>query len=277
MIPDNLSEEQLDKFRLIKDKFLNNTTIPEEKKWESMSKDDIWLRMVSQVVVVGNAAPADRLNTPQNRNRLAFDTLAASRSQKAARVLGRVLADIGTRYVSRERPETSPKVKAIMGNLAFLKKEFTDGPKGLVKHLASLTTTRDRIVYLSNNFSYFKAKGARDFLTTGLGMATDVIALDSRVMGIVRRIVPDLPDKVNNGNYEAIETFLVTHVCQPLKMSAVQFDQLLFRNESAIKELLSCDATVVHDGPCLATSGSSSCGTGKRPVAAKMDRRRRLR
>ena len=83
--------------------------------------------------------------------------------------------------------------------------------------------------------------------------------------------------KVNNGNYEAIERFLVTQVCKPLKMSAVQFDQLLFRNESAIRELLSCDATVVHDGPCLATSGSSSCGTGKRPVAAKMDRRRRLR
>ncbi len=277
MIPDTLSEEQLDKFRLIKDKFLNNTNIPKEGKWKSMSKDNIWLRMVSQVVVVGNAAPAEKLNTPKIQKLLAFDTLAKLDPHEAANEIGRVLADIGTRYVSRNRPEDSPKVKAIMRNLAFLQNNFTDGPNDLVYHLASLPTSRERIDYLSNNFSYFKAKGARDFLTTGLGMATDVIALDSRVMGIVGRIVPDLPAKVNNGNYEAIERFLVTQVCKPLKMSAVQFDQLLFRNESAIRELLSCDATVVHDGPCLATSGSSSCGTGKRPVAAKMDRRRRLR
>ncbi|UNC16585.1 hypothetical protein FE249_20675 (plasmid) [Acidiphilium multivorum] len=277
MIHDALDTEKLDKFRRIKDKFLEDTQLPEFGKWRSMSNDNIWLRVVSQVVVVGNAAPAEKLNNTEIQARLAFNKLTRLCPRKAKQVLGGVLADIGTRYVSQARPETSPKVRALLRNLAFLK-EFTDGPHGLVNCLANLTTSQERIDYLSKNFSYFKAKGARDFLTTGLGMATDVIALDSRVMGIVRRIVPELPAKVNNKkNYKDIETFLVTHVCQPLKMSPVAFDQLLFRNETAIKELLSCDATVVHDGPSLAASGSSSCGTSKRPVAAKMDRRRRLR
>jgi hypothetical protein len=240
-----------------------------------MSDNEIWLRVVSQVVVVGNEAPARRLGDADIQERLAFATLVILPPREAAEALGRVLAEIGTRYVSKKQPETSRKVKGLLKNLGFLK-NYDGGPRGFVKNLSDTKTSRDRIDCISKNFSFIKAKGARDFLTTGLGMATDVIALDSRVMGVVRLIIPGLTDPVNAGNYDAIEEFLIKHVCKPLRMCAVEFDQLLFRNELAIKQLL-CDATLVHDGPRLAISGSSSCRTGKQPVAARMDRRQGLR
>jgi thermostable 8-oxoguanine DNA glycosylase len=234
MVPITLSAKQLAMFQNIQDNFREKTPQLDLGKWHLMSDNEIWLRVVSQVVVVGNEAPARHLSDTNIKARLTFDTLADLPPLGAAQALGAVLADIGTRYVSQKQPQTSRKVKALLKNLAFLR-TFSHGPHGLVEHLARMATSRERIDYLSRNFSYLKAKGARDFLTTGLGMATDVIALDSRVMGIVRLIVPDLPSKVSERNYGAIEEFLIEQVCKPLGMSAAEFDQLLFHNKPAIE------------------------------------------
>lgn len=277
MLPPPLSKKQLRCFAVIKDAFLKETTLPEQGRWGSMSNDAIWLRVVKQVVVVGKAAPAERLGSPKIRKQLAFRTLVEARPQQAATVLGNALAEIGTRFVSRDQPRQSPKVSALLENLEFLA-DWAEGPRGFVAHLGSMRTTPERVRYISNHLSYIKAKGARDFLTTGLGMATDVIALDSRVMGIVRLVVPALPERVNARNYDAIETFLITHVCEPLNMSAMEFDQLLFKNESGIRQLLS-DVAMVHDGPNApnsATSGKSRCGSGRPFPARRVARRQRL-
>jgi hypothetical protein len=271
MVPPAISNEQLEEFRRIKDRFLGKTHLPQVDKWCLMSDDKIWRRVVSQVVVVGNEAPAKRLEEAHIKKRLKFEALVKLPPRKAAKALGGVLAEIGTRYVSNERPENSQKIRALLKNLEFLK-NCDGGPRGFAKHLADMKTSRDRIDSISEKFSFIKAKGARDFLTTGLGMATDVIALDSRVMGIVRRIVPNLTAPMNARNYDAIEKFLIERVCEPLGISAVQFDQLLFHNKQHLDK-----ASVVHGGPRLSTSGSSSCRARKQPVAAKMNRRRRSR
>lgn len=274
-IPTSLSPEELSGFRDIRDHFLENTPLPVSDKWRSMSNDKIWRRVVGQVVVVGNAAPAERLNDVDIQVRLEFASLAKPPTPATANAIGRVLADIGTRYVSRERPETSPKTTALVKNLAFLQ-TFCDGPRGFVTHLSTMNGSRERIDYLSRNFSFFGPKGARDFLTTGLGMATDLIALDSRVMGIARLIVPTLPAKVNRGNYDDIERFLVEHVCEPLCISAMEFDQLLFCNKDAIHDHLT-GPVVIRGGRRTASVGSSSCRAGRQPVAASTDLRRRGR
>lgn len=236
MVPKSLTTQQLAKFRAIRDA-LKKTPLPEVGKWKSMSEDDIWLRVVSQVVVVVKEAPAKHLKAPEIRASLAFKRLSAMKPLEAKKALGTVLATIGTRYVSPQRPEAAPKVTALMKNLEVFK-SYEGGPSGVVKHLAGMADSRERVRFLGKNFSYMKKKGARDFLTTGLGMATDVIALDSRVMGIATRIVPGLPAQVTATNYDTIEAFLVEHVCVPLGISAAQFDQLLFRNQEAIEGYL---------------------------------------
>ena len=278
MLPPPLSKKQLQRFAHIRDRFLKNTQLPEQDKWRSMSDDAIWLRIVGQVVVVGNAAPAEHLSKPKVREQLAYGTLTGARPRRrAAESIGCALAAIGTRYVSQERPTESRKVHALLRNLQFLA-DHKDGPTGFVACLGRMKNSRERIGYITENLSYIKAKGARDFLTTGLGMATDVIALDSRVMGIVRLVVPELPQTVNANNYDTIETYLITHVCEPLKMSAMEFDQLLFRNEVGIRRLLS-DVSMVHDGPNAtnsATSGKSRCGSGRPFPARGGARRQRL-
>jgi hypothetical protein len=268
MVPTTISTKKLAKFKDIRDRFLATTPLPVVGKWRLMSDETLWLRVVSQVVVVGNEAPAKRLQCTEIQAHLAFYTLANSHPTIAANAIGSALAAIGTRYVSRTQPTGSPKVNALLKNLAVLK-AFNGGPRGLVGHLAGMKTSRDRIDYLSKNFSYFKAKGARDFLATGLGMASDVIALDSRVMGIVRRIVPELPVEVNARNYDAIERFLIKRVCQPLKMSGMEFDQLLFHNKDAIEKQLG-------GGRSRGPKVFSNCRAGKRPVAAEMDCRQCL-
>lgn len=265
------SDEQVQRFRDIKVKLLGCTTLPAIDRWRSMSADDIWLRVVSQVVVVGNAEPAEKLRTDQIRTGLSFNTLAALEENEAAKAIGKVLAKIGTRYVRSIHPENSPKVRALRYNLDFLRR-FNSGPCGFVKYLSEMESSQERIGCLSQNFKYIKAKGARDFLTTGLGMATDVIALDSRVMGIVRLILPYLPANVTAGNYNEIEKFLIEHVCEPLKISAMEFDQLLFHNASAIQQLLG-DTAVAFDQPSLTASGSPCCRASRQGVAS----RRRLR
>lgn len=270
MLPKSVSRQQLAKFRAIRDQFAA-TPVPEIGQWRSMSDDDIWLRVVSQVVVVGKEAPAHKLRQKAIRTRLSFRTLAAMAPRDAARSIGVVLASIGTRWVSGSHPEAAPKVKALMKNLDVLR-SYPRGPYGLVEHLAAMPGSKERVAYLSEHFAYLKAKGARDFLTTGLGMAADVIALDSRVMGIAASIVPKLPAKVTSKDYDAIEEFLVRHVCVPLGLSAVQFDQILFHNQADIAAYLR-DGTFREGMLNLSALTLAELQSWQSQVAAEIQRR----
>lgn len=235
-LPAGLSPQQLATFGAIRDKYAG-MPVPALGKWRAMSDDDIWLRVVSQVVVVGKEAPAHHLRQQDVRDRLAYARLIAMSPRAAAKAIGGVLASIGTRYVGARDPESTSKVKALVKNLQVLK-DYPRGPRGFVRHLAAMHTSPERVAYIGRHFGFMKEKGARDFLTTGLGMASDVIALDSRVMRIATRIVPDLPPKVTTRNYGPIEAFLIEHVCTPLGLSAVQFDQILFHRQAAIEGYL---------------------------------------
>lgn len=222
-----LTEEQLTKFRWILNRFDEHVRLPSPDYWKTVTSTDVWIRIVSQVVVVGKAEPAKRLKDPDIRAKLDYERLRGMSAIKAAKEIGEALLAIKTRYVSDLHPESSPKVVSLIKNLAFLK-TYDDGPRGFIRDVAALKTSEQRWKYVAKHLSYIKNKGARDFLTTGFGLATDHIALDSRVMGIVNRIVPDLPAKVQPTEYAAIEKFLVDSVCRPLKITAAHLDQLLF-------------------------------------------------
>lgn len=192
-----------------------------------MTATDVWIRIVSQVVVVGAADPASRLADPAIRKRLNYDALSLMSDSQAAETIGDVLREIKTRYVPRENPAGCRKTKALVKNLNFLM-GYPGGPKGLLKDVAALPTSDDRWRFIDTRFAFIRDKGARDLLTTGFGLVTDRIALDSRVMGIVSQIVPSIPNKVPKERYAEIEAFLAKEVCVPLKITPAHLDQLLF-------------------------------------------------
>ena len=228
-----LTEEQLAKFRWIHERFGNGVVLPSSDAHLKMTNTDIWIRVVSQVVVVGKAEPANRLKEAEIQAKLDFELLCSISKDEATKKIGEVLREIKARYVPDLNPESCPKVVALIKNLALLK-AYKGGPSGFIRDVAALETSEQRWNYVAKHLSYIKNKGARDFLTTGFGLATDRIALDSRVMGVVSRIVPELPDKVPPGAYAAIEEFLVDCVCKPLKITPAHLDQLLFKYQPQI-------------------------------------------
>ncbi|RKF49444.1 hypothetical protein BCY88_17620 [Paraburkholderia fungorum] len=228
-----LTEEQLAKFRWIHERFGHDVLLPSPDDRLKMTDTEVWIRVVSQVVVVGKAEPAKRLKDTNIRARLDYGFLCSISEAEAEKEIGNVLREIKARFVPDLNPESSPKVAALIKNLAFLK-TYKGGPRGFIRDVSALETSEQRLNYVAENLSYIKSKGARDFLTTGFGLSTDRIALDSRVMGVVNRIVPELPAKVSPATYAAIEEFLVDCVCKPLKITPAHFDQLLFKYQPQI-------------------------------------------
>ncbi|MCO8588745.1 hypothetical protein [Burkholderia multivorans] len=228
-----LTPDQLSEFRRINERFGHLVQLPPAETWHSMNEHQIWLRVVSQVVVVGRAAPAERLKDEETQQALDFAALSSMPAARATKRIGEALARIGTRMVSKEQPEASPKVKALAKNLAFLR-TYPGGPKGFIRDVAKQQTSQERWRYVEKHLAYIRNKGARDFLTTGFGLVTDRIALDVRVMGVVSRIVPGFPAKVSPADYEKIERYLIENICLPLDIEPARLDQLLFRFQRQI-------------------------------------------
>jgi thermostable 8-oxoguanine DNA glycosylase len=100
-----------------------------------------------------------------------------------------------------------------------------------VRRLASRRlNSAQKIDLVMRNLSFIKAKGARDLLTTGFGLVTDRIALDTRVIGSLSHIGIEVSDRVRSSPeaYDHVERQLVRELCMPMKLLPAQLDQLLF-------------------------------------------------
>jgi hypothetical protein len=251
------TRSHLSKFGKINEKYGHLVELKPAADLKRISEQDIWIRIVSQIVVVGRAAPAQRLKEKKIREILDFKKLSEMTPAKAVKCIGYALAMIGTRMVSKKRPEASPKVIALANNLAFLKKY--GGPKKFMRDVAKEQTSQERLLYVENNLIYFGNKGARDFLTTGFGLVTDRIALDVRVMGVVSRIVPGFPIRVQPADYEKTERYLIENICVPLNIEPAHFDQLLFCFQKKIVAHLESSSAVRHSGTLLTKSLRHRC------------------
>lgn len=147
-----LTEEQLAKFRWIHERFGSFIRLPSSDHWESLTDTDIWIRVVSQVVVVGNSEPAKRLADPSIREKLNYESLRSISEVKAAKKIGQALREIGARYVSERNPEASPKIRALVKNLTFLK-AYVGGPRGFIRDIAGLETSEQRCKYVAKHLS----------------------------------------------------------------------------------------------------------------------------
>jgi hypothetical protein len=231
----------IDKLRIVKRRFLRKTEVPDPDEWRRCTNNDIWLRFIYQVGVVGGAAPVDFLAANKAlRNLVSYSRMKkmSLRTSRAIAING-VLRSAGIRYASAD-PEKCKKTQALARNFERLD-SFSGGPKGL---LALLNTfdgpQRDlrRVKYMMKVFPYFKSKSARDFLM-GVGLVTQAIALDVRLQNVLNRVGFPVPSSVasNVQVYDQAERRLLTEVCPALGLTGVQFDRMIYQNYEEIMDI----------------------------------------
>ena len=232
-----VTSQQMDRLKRIRRAFGEAPKLPSKSAWRSASNDDVWIRTISQVVVVGGAAPADRLSSAGVRRRLSWQRIQLMSNRVARKQLWQVLREIKTRYAGRNADQCR-KTTAILRNLAFLK-SYPRGPKGFLRDVAALNGPANiRIEFVASRLSYIKSKGARDFLTTGFGLLRNSIAFDVRVVGALRHLGVKIPTNAlrTPESYAELERDVIDQVCRPLRMTGAELDQLLFTHYKKIKE-----------------------------------------
>jgi len=239
----HITKKHIERFELIRDTFLKTTSVPSTGNWQHLSNNDIWLRLVSQVIVVGNSTPAEKFNQDSRLKKLvSYHRLSKLNDENSlGKGINYVLREVGARYASRS-PEKCKKTQALVHNLKVLKK-FKNGPKTLLQRISEfkgLNESKRKARYLMKIFEYIKSKSSRDFLME-LGLLSDAIALDVRLQSVLRKKVGlKIPKGLENNPkvYDEIERELLLKVCKPLKLSGVQFDRMLYQNYDKIKDMV---------------------------------------
>jgi len=227
----DITDEHVAVFERIKNDFLSRTKVPEENNWKSKTNNDIWLKMVIQVIVVGRSAPADEFDKSEKfKNEISYENLLILEQKEIKEKINQTLRFIGARYASSDVYKC-PKTNALAYNFGVLK-DFPNGPMDLLKMLSEIQGSnceKMRINHVKNNFHYLKDKGARDFLME-LGLIKNAIAIDSRVKNILEKSGINIEGKT----YKGIERDVLDKICKPLELSGVQFDRMLYQNYKEI-------------------------------------------
>ena len=219
-------------------KFIESTRhrFPARDAWRKLDDDGVWKHILYQVCVVGGSASYERLvNSAAAQESLKYDTLVKLDADEQARAINTVLRDHGVRYASANIT-TCPKTRALVKNLNSLA-SYNGGPTGYLKNL-SLLDENERIERVMRDLNYIKLKGARDLLAE-LGLAHNVIALDSRVLGILRTFGADVPKETPTDarEYQAIQQALLSQICEPLGLTGVELDRILYWNYQNIRKV----------------------------------------
>jgi hypothetical protein len=205
------------------------------KSWRKRSPDELWLRVLSQVVVAGNAAPGDILrNSPAVRERLAYGRLRRLSKRTRRQRIHRVLQVIGTRYVGKN-PDNR-KVDAALHNFTALVK--AGGPSEFFERVAAEKGTAARVKYLSDHLKYYKNKGCRDILIE-LRLARDCMALDQRIRNVLEAVGFKIRGSFDK-QYQQIEDELIHKVAHRSGLTGGQLDRILFQNYGDLMVRLLC-------------------------------------
>jgi hypothetical protein len=234
-----ISQEQLGKFRKIKDRLYNKTKFPPEDDWQDWNDDDIWWHLVSQVITVGNSLPAQKFEKNSRlESEVAYEKLVKMQEADQARTINRVMREVGTRYASSSISKCR-KTAALVHNLKALQNK--GGPKMFIKALSELKgldADKKRIECLMNDFQFLKSKSARDFLME-LGLLTNAVAFDVRVKNVLNKIGISTPKGFANSakSYDAAESDVLTGICKPLGISGIELDRMLWQHYDEIMKM----------------------------------------
>lgn len=203
------------------------------KPWTKWKDDELWRKVLGQIVVVGRAEPGERLqHEPKIGRRVSIKKLSRFRSDtELQKYLHEIFVSLGVRYVGRNWRSDK---KAAAGVKNFRKLMKDGGPKRFFGDIAQYRTESERIKELQDSLKYFGNKGARDTLIE-LRLAENCMALDARIYGVLERVGVNVsPDDI----FSYVENELIQKVAKPSGVSGALLDRILFKNYKAIlKEL----------------------------------------
>lgn len=234
-----VSTRQLQTFQKIIDSYLPYTQFPVKGHWKQLNNNQLWLRHVGQVMVVGGAVSKDRFERSDAlQGQISFDNLSAEGSElKRLQLINSVLRAAGVRYAGRV-VEKCAKSKALLHNHSFIA-AFDGGFAGLMQHLDKLGRKErelSRVAFLMQHLKFMKHKSARDFLM-GLGMNQSTLALDIRIQNIFGHVGIAFPTASELGKasiYNETEKAIIEAICNPLKIEPLAFDRILFQHYAKI-------------------------------------------
>jgi hypothetical protein len=213
--------------------FAPRTKFPQLNNWKRCSEDALWNHFVYQVATVGGSSAVDRLKASRAlQQALRFRALRESNSTARRSTIYKSLRAAAVRY-SGKSIEKCRKTRAIDRNFEYL--NSLGGPGAYLNLVSVLSTEPERIDHVAEHFRYIKLKGARDLLAE-LGLATDIIAFDTRLLKILKALNVDVPDDVrtNRRLYKKFQDELITKVCGPACIAGVMLDRILYQNYRAI-------------------------------------------
>jgi hypothetical protein len=198
------------------------------KHWTRRTDDELWRKVLSQIVVVGRAGPGIRLENEKKIGRLvSIKNLQNHKSDvELQQYLHRFFVDLGVRYVGKSW-KNDRKAAAAVKNFRKLQKV---GVRQFFEEIARKKTEEERIEALQGALKFFGDKGARDTLIE-LGLAQNCMALDVRIYGVLDKVGVKVSPK---DIYRQIEKELIQKVGKPLGISGALLDRILFQNYSRI-------------------------------------------
>lgn len=226
-MPTFLSVSQSTQLQRIARPFKNK--VKAGKPFAQWTNDELWLKVLGQIAVVGRAEPGERLqHDPKIKRQVSIRKLKRFRSDAdLQRHLHAVFVKLGVRYVGRNW-RTDSKATAATKNCRIL--TANGEPRQFFQKIVQGKTEAQRIEALQEQLRYYGDKGARDTLIE-LRLAENCMALDARIYGVLKKVgVKVSPEDI----FKQVEKELIDKVAAPLGISGARLDRILFQNYSRI-------------------------------------------
>ena len=205
------------------------------KPWNKWTDEELWLKVLGQIAVVGRAEPGERLqHDPRIGRKVSIKKLSRFRTDtELQKYLHKVFVSLGVRYVGRNW-RNDKKAAAGVKNFRRLMGKDEGGPKRFFAKIAKYGTESERIKGLQESLKYYGNKGSRD-TAIELRLAENCMALDARIYGVLEGVgVKVSPDDI----FGYVEHELIQKVAKPLGVSGGQLDRILFKNYDQILKAL---------------------------------------
>lgn len=200
------------------------------KPFARWKDNELWLKVLGQIAVIGRAEPGERLqHDPKIKRRVSIRRLKRLRSDAdLRRYFHSVFVGLGVRYVGSNWRRDA-KAAAAMKNFRTLTRN--GGPRKFFEQIEGFKTEGERIEALKA-LTFFGDKGARDTLIE-LRLAENCMALDARIYGVLRKVgVRVSPNDI----FKQVEKELIKKVAWPVGISGAVLDRILFQNYTRILE-----------------------------------------
>ncbi len=210
---------------------------------------EAWYRLIGQICAIGNSRAWIALDPVRDRL-----TICAIREQNehGAVYVHRILADIGVRFCSRH-VTISQKATAIVhnansrlvaddsGSVCLLDQIEQAGgtppPSGVLTAFQAKAARK----LLIQNVAFFGPKSSSDFLL-GLGLANSLLAFDVRILNLLVNLWgydPSWRTTIHRlESYEQLEADVIERLCQPLGITPLELDRVLFYGYPHLKRLM---------------------------------------